>query len=93
MYTQSSVKVKSLTTKGVAAFFSVYCIICLYNVQKTGYCTNLTCFSEQLARFSPEGTSTLLLQCIAAPLGGVTTVLLTNPLDIVRARLQVSNMR
>lgn len=46
-------------------------------------------YQEQLARFSPEGTSTLLLQCIAAPLGGVTTVLLTNPLDIVRARLQV----
>lgn len=46
-------------------------------------------YQNQLARFSPEGTSTLLLQCIAAPLGGVTTVLLTNPLDIVRARLQV----
>ncbi|XP_071522967.1 solute carrier family 25 member 44 [Panulirus ornatus] len=46
-------------------------------------------YQEQLPRITPEGTSTLLLQCIAAPLGGVTTVLLTNPLDTVRARLQV----
>ena len=46
--------------------------------------------TDQLARIAPAGTSALLLQCIAAPLGGCTTVLLTNPLDIVRARLQVS---
>lgn len=46
-------------------------------------------YQEQLAQLAPLGTSTLLIQCISAPLGGVTTTLLTNPLDIVRARLQV----
>ncbi|XP_076029036.1 solute carrier family 25 member 44-like [Oratosquilla oratoria] len=46
-------------------------------------------YQEQLANMAPSGTSTLLLQCIAAPLGGITTTLLTNPLDIIRARLQV----
>ncbi|XP_037774185.1 solute carrier family 25 member 44-like [Penaeus monodon] len=46
-------------------------------------------YQDQLSKVSPKGTSTLLLQCVAAPLGGVTTSLLTNPLDIIRARLQV----
>ncbi|CAL4068274.1 unnamed protein product [Meganyctiphanes norvegica] len=46
-------------------------------------------YQEQLASIAPSGTSTLLIQCIAAPMGGITTTLITNPLDIVRARLQV----
>lgn len=34
--------------------------------------------------------SHLFIQCVAGSLGGFTTTILTNPLDIVRARLQVS---
>lgn len=33
--------------------------------------------------------SHLFIQCVAGSLGGFTTTILTNPLDIVRARLQV----
>ena len=37
--------------------------------------------------------SHLLVQCIAGTLGGFTTTLLTNPLDIIRARLQVNPIK
>lgn len=37
----------------------------------------------------PDWVSHLLIQCVAGTLGGFTTTILTNPLDIVRARLQV----
>lgn len=50
----------------------------------------LPLFSEELHRILPNDVSHLLIQCIAGTLGGFTTTLLTNPLDIVRARLQVS---
>jgi len=42
---------------------------------------------EQLGPVLP-GVPPLLLQCLSASLGGATTALLTNPLDITRARLQ-----
>lgn len=45
---------------------------------------------EELHRILPNNVSHLLIQCIAGTLGGFTTTLLTNPLDIVRARLQAS---
>jgi len=42
---------------------------------------------EQLGGLLPSAPP-LLLQCVSASLGGATTALLTNPLDITRARLQ-----
>lgn len=36
--------------------------------------------------------SHLLIQTVAGTLGGFTTTLITNPLDIVRARLQVERV-
>lgn len=48
------------------------------------------CFdTDSLANISPAFVPRLVLQCIAAPIGGVTTALITNPMDIVRARIQV----
>ncbi|KAG0719083.1 Solute carrier family 25 member 44 [Chionoecetes opilio] len=75
---------------GFKGFYRGYLAsICAYVPNSALWWSFYHFYQEQLARFAPEGTSTLLLQCIAAPLGGVTTVVLTNPLDIVRARLQV----
>ncbi|XP_041983594.1 solute carrier family 25 member 44 [Aricia agestis] len=51
-----------------------------------------TLYQEELLRISPAWVSHLLLQCVAGTLGGFTTTVLTNPLDIVRARLQVEGV-
>ncbi|KAM3956074.1 solute carrier family 25 member 44 [Aphomia sociella] len=49
-------------------------------------------YQDELLRISPQWMSHLLLQCVAGTLGGFTTTFLTNPLDIVRARLQVEGV-
>lgn len=46
-------------------------------------------YSDQLAAISPTWVPVLAIQCLAAPMSGVTSSLITNPLDIVRARLQI----
>lgn len=40
----------------------------------------------------PVWISHLLIQTIAGTLGGFTTTVITNPLDVVRARLQVQRV-
>lgn len=83
--------VKALYRKdGFRGFYRGYISsICAYVPNSALWWSFYHFYQDKLAHISPEGTSTLLLQCVAAPLGGVTTVLLTNPLDTVRARLQV----
>lgn len=49
-------------------------------------------FPEHLYAIAPSWFSHLLLQSISGTLGGFTTTLLTNPLDVVRARLQVQRI-
>ncbi|KAJ2942239.1 hypothetical protein O0L34_g15786 [Tuta absoluta] len=49
-------------------------------------------YQDELIKISPSWVSTLLIQCAAGTLGGFTTTILTNPLDIVRARLQVEGV-
>ncbi|GBP39247.1 Solute carrier family 25 member 44 [Eumeta japonica] len=51
-----------------------------------------TTYQDELVKISPEWVSYLFIQCVAGTLGGFTTTLLTNPLDIVRARLQVEGV-
>ncbi|KAL5288866.1 SLC25A44 family protein [Megaselia abdita] len=46
-------------------------------------------YQEELYKICPPYVSHLLVQCVAGTLGGFTTTIITNPLDIVRARLQV----
>lgn len=46
-------------------------------------------YQDEIFKITPIWISHLLVQCIAGTLGGFTTTLLTNPLDIIRARLQV----
>lgn len=45
--------------------------------------------TEHLLNVLPSNASHLLIQCVSGSLGGFTTTIITNPLDIVRARLQV----
>jgi hypothetical protein len=44
---------------------------------------------DYLFVIAPDSVPALAIQSIAAPMGGITTTIITNPLDIVRARLQV----
>lgn len=49
-------------------------------------------YQDELIKVMPEWVSHLFIQCIAGSLGGFTTTIITNPLDIVRARLQVQRL-
>ncbi|KAL5288864.1 SLC25A44 family protein [Megaselia abdita] len=49
-------------------------------------------YQEELYKICPPYVSHLLVQCVAGTLGGFTTTIITNPLDIVRARLQVQRL-
>lgn len=49
-------------------------------------------YQDELLRVCPPWVSHLFVQCVAGSLGGFTTTVITNPLDIVRARLQVQRL-
>lgn len=49
-------------------------------------------YQDKLHLILPNWVSHLLIQCVSGTLGGFTTTLLTNPLDIIRARLQVQRL-
>ncbi|XP_065078812.1 solute carrier family 25 member 44 [Ochlerotatus camptorhynchus] len=49
-------------------------------------------YQDELLKICPPWVSHLLVQCVAGSLGGFTTTVITNPLDIVRARLQVQRL-
>uniref|UniRef100_T1J0N7 Solute carrier family 25 member 44 n=1 Tax=Strigamia maritima TaxID=126957 RepID=T1J0N7_STRMM len=49
-------------------------------------------YSDELVKRFPDRVPLLMIQCMAAPLGGITTSLITNPLDVVRARIQVHRL-
>lgn len=49
-------------------------------------------YQDELIKLMPPSVSHLLIQCVAGSFGGFTTTILTNPLDIVRARLQVQRL-
>ncbi|CAB3242615.1 unnamed protein product [Arctia plantaginis] len=51
-----------------------------------------TAYQDELLKIAPTWMSHLLIQCVAGTFGGFTTTILTNPLDIVRARLQVEGV-
>ncbi|XP_053560607.1 solute carrier family 25 member 44 [Bombina bombina] len=46
-------------------------------------------YAEQLSRLSPNDCPHLLLQAISGPLAAATASTLTNPMDVIRARVQV----
>lgn len=49
-------------------------------------------YEDKLIAILPSSVSHLLIQSVAGSLGGFTTTIITNPLDIVRARLQVQRL-
>lgn len=49
-------------------------------------------YQDELFKIIPSSVSHLLIQTIAGTMGGFTTTIITNPLDVVRARLQVQRI-
>ncbi|XP_030043899.1 solute carrier family 25 member 44 [Microcaecilia unicolor] len=46
-------------------------------------------YAEQLSRLAPKDVPHLLLQAVSGPLAAATAATLTNPMDVIRARVQV----
>ncbi|KAG9280706.1 solute carrier family 25 member 44 [Astyanax mexicanus] len=46
-------------------------------------------YAEQLSRLAPSNCPHLLLQAVAGPMAAATASTITNPMDVVRARVQV----
>ncbi|XP_068175641.1 solute carrier family 25 member 44-like [Antennarius striatus] len=46
-------------------------------------------YAEQLSKLAPSDCPHLILQAVAGPFAAVTAATITNPMDVVRARIQV----
>lgn len=55
----------------------------------SGVCVS---FTEQLSKLAPSDCPHLILQAMAGPLAAATASTVTNPMDVVRARVQVSSI-
>ena len=49
-------------------------------------------FPERLSNLVPSGCPQLMVLAIAGPMAAATASTITNPMDVVRARVQVSQM-
>lgn len=47
------------------------------------------CITEQLSLLAPSECPRLILQALAGPMAAATASTITNPMDVVRARVQV----
>lgn len=50
-------------------------------------------YQKQLRLLMPEHVPTLLLQCMCGPLSSVSANMLTNPLDVIRTRMQLTKQK
>ncbi|CAG2109901.1 unnamed protein product, partial [Medioppia subpectinata] len=46
-------------------------------------------FSENIMPLFPENTPLMLIQCTSGSISGMTVAVITNPLDVLRANIQV----
>lgn len=77
---------------GLRGFYRGYiAALCNYVPSSASWWTFYSLYQESLASLANIGPSVphTAIQCAAAVLSGCTTSLLTNPLDLVRARVQV----
>nr|AEP43794.1 mitochondrial glutamate carrier [Biston betularia] len=85
--------VRVYRTHGAKGYYRGYCAsLAAYVPNSALWWALYTAYQDELIKLAPSYVSHLLIQCIAGTLGGFTTTILTNPLDIVRARLQVEGV-
>lgn len=77
---------------GIPGFYRGYVAsLCVYVPHSAMWWSFYSLYAQSILTFFPASTPHLLIQCIAAPMSGVTAACITNPLDCIRARLQVRN--
>ncbi|XP_046686254.1 solute carrier family 25 member 44 [Homalodisca vitripennis] len=77
-------------TDGIRGFYRGYIAsLCTYVPNSALWWAFYHLYQEELEKLFPPDTSHLMIQCVAGTLGGFTTTLITNPMDTMRARLQV----
>lgn len=75
---------------GLRGFYRGYvAALCNYVPSSASWWTFYSLYQESLASLGGPVVPHTAVQCVAAVLSGCTTSLLTNPLDLVRARVQV----
>ena len=52
-------------------------------------CYFIIIISEKLTRVLPDAVPRIPILCVCAPLAGATAACITNPMDVIRARIQV----
>lgn len=78
---------------GLRGFYRGYIAsLCAYVPNSALWWGLYTTYQEELIKILPSWVSHLFIQAVAGTLGGFTTTIITNPLDIVRARLQVQRL-
>ncbi|XP_003490585.1 solute carrier family 25 member 44 [Bombus impatiens] len=78
---------------GYRGFYRGYVAsLCAYVPNSALWWGLYTSYQDELIKLFPEWVSHLFIQALAGTLGGFTTTIITNPLDIVRARLQVQRL-
>ncbi|KAG8224743.1 hypothetical protein J437_LFUL005312 [Ladona fulva] len=76
---------------GLKGFYRGYgASLCTYVPNSALWWSFYHFYQDKLSAVLPPWVSHLFIQCISGSLGGFTTTIITNPIDIVRARLQVS---
>lgn len=77
---------------GVMAFYKGYwASLFTYGPSSALWWLFYDVYCSELDRILPENLPRLMVQCLAAPLGGATTTVIMTPMDAVRARIQVEN--
>uniref|UniRef100_A0A1B6CQR1 Solute carrier family 25 member 44 n=2 Tax=Clastoptera arizonana TaxID=38151 RepID=A0A1B6CQR1_9HEMI len=77
-------------TDGFRGFYRGYLAsLCTYVPNSALWWAFYHIYQDELEKHLPQGVSHLLIQCVAGTLGGFTTTMITNPMDTIRARLQV----
>lgn len=78
---------------GYRGFYRGYVAsLCAYVPNSALWWGLYTVYQDELIKLLPGWFSHLCIQAMAGTLGGFTTTIITNPLDIVRARLQVQRL-
>lgn len=78
---------------GYKGFYRGYVAsLCAYVPNSALWWGLYTVYQDELIKIFPIWFSHLFIQAVAGTLGGFTTTIITNPLDIVRARLQVQRL-
>lgn len=79
--------------EGVKGFYRGYfASLCAYVPSSGLWWMFYPLYSETLASVLPLWTSHMLIHCISGSLSGLTVTIITNPLDVIRARIQVQRM-